>query len=49
MWYVAQFMQGLSVDEALKQLSFIKGKGAIIAKEVNTKQNWNFISSKATL
>jgi len=34
MWYVSQFMQGLSVDEALKQLQFIKGKGAIIAKEV---------------
>jgi len=35
MWPIANFVKGLSVDEAIKQLSFMKGlKGAAIAKEV---------------
>lgn len=28
MWYVASFIRGMSVDEALKQLSFVLKKGA---------------------
>lgn len=34
MWYIASFVRGISVDEAVKQLSFLKKKGAAIAKEV---------------
>ena len=34
MWHVANFVKGLSVDEAIKQLQFQRTKGAIIAKEV---------------
>ncbi|XP_032686817.1 39S ribosomal protein L22, mitochondrial [Odontomachus brunneus] len=34
MWYIASFVRGMSVDEAVKQLSFISKKGAAIAKEV---------------
>jgi len=34
MWPVANFVKGLSVDEAIKQLSFQNNKGAKIAKEV---------------
>ncbi|XP_024872808.1 39S ribosomal protein L22, mitochondrial [Temnothorax curvispinosus] len=34
MWYIAGFVRGMSVDEAVKQLSFLHKKGAIIAKEV---------------
>lgn len=34
MWYIACFVRGMSVDEAVKQLSFISKKGAAIAKEV---------------
>lgn len=34
MWYVACFVRGMSVDEAVKQLSFVPKKGAAIAKEV---------------
>ncbi|XP_023346698.1 39S ribosomal protein L22, mitochondrial [Eurytemora carolleeae] len=34
MWPISNFVKGLSVDEAIKQLSFIKLKGAVIAKEV---------------
>lgn len=34
MWYIACFVRGMSVDEAIKQLSFLKKKGAVIAKEV---------------
>jgi large subunit ribosomal protein L22 len=34
MWHMAQFVRGLSVDEALKQLQFIDKKGAFIAAEV---------------
>jgi len=34
MWHVANFVKGLTVDEAIKQLQFTKSKGAIIAKEV---------------
>lgn len=28
MWYIASFIRGLSIDEALKQLSFVLKKGA---------------------
>lgn len=34
MWYIASFLRGMSVDETVKQLSFLKKKGAAIAKEV---------------
>ncbi|KAL0117839.1 hypothetical protein PUN28_008912 [Cardiocondyla obscurior] len=34
MWYIASFVRGMSVDEAVKQLSFLCKKGAVIAKEV---------------
>lgn len=34
MWYIAGFVRGMSVDEAVKQLSFLHKKGAEIAKEV---------------
>ncbi|KYN04531.1 PREDICTED: 39S ribosomal protein L22, mitochondrial [Cyphomyrmex costatus] len=34
MWYIAGFVRGMSVDEAVKQLSFMYKKGAEIAKEV---------------
>ncbi|GIY89892.1 39S ribosomal protein L22, mitochondrial [Caerostris darwini] len=34
MWYIACLVRGMSVDEAIKQLSFIPKKGAVIAKEV---------------
>lgn len=34
MWYVAKFMRGLNVDEAIKQLSFIAYKSAQISKNV---------------
>jgi len=33
MWYIAGFVRGMSVDEAVKQLSFMHRKGAEIAKE----------------
>lgn len=34
MWYIACLVRGMSVDEAVKQLSFLHKKGAEIAKEV---------------
>lgn len=34
MWWLAQFVRGLSVDEAIKQLQFINKKGAFVAAEV---------------
>lgn len=34
MWYIAGFVRGMTVDEAVKQLSFMYRKGAAIAKEV---------------
>jgi hypothetical protein len=34
MFYFASFVRGLTVDEAIKQLSFIQKKGAGIVKEV---------------
>lgn len=34
MWYIACFVRGMTVDEAVKQLSFLNRKGAVIAKEV---------------
>lgn len=33
MWYIAILVRGMSVDEAVKQLSFVPKKGAVIAKE----------------
>ncbi|KAK2583064.1 hypothetical protein KPH14_009097 [Odynerus spinipes] len=33
MWYIAGFVRGMSVDEAVKQLSFMHKKGAVIVKE----------------
>ncbi|XP_026765367.1 39S ribosomal protein L22, mitochondrial [Galleria mellonella] len=33
MWYIACFVRGMTVDEAVKQLSFVNKKGAIFAKE----------------
>ncbi|XP_071087657.1 large ribosomal subunit protein uL22m-like [Haliotis cracherodii] len=34
MWYIAVMIRGMSIDEALKQLSFYKRKGAAVVKEV---------------
>lgn len=34
MWYIAAFVRGMSVDEALKQLKFVLKKGATSVKEV---------------
>lgn len=34
MWYIAAFIRGMSVDEALKQLKFINKKGARVVEEV---------------
>ncbi|KAL0269013.1 UNVERIFIED_CONTAM: hypothetical protein PYX00_010760 [Menopon gallinae] len=33
MWYLACLVRGMSIDEALKQLQFVKKKGAEIARE----------------
>lgn len=33
MWYVASFVRGMSVDEALKQLPMVGLKGATIVKD----------------
>lgn len=33
MWYIACFVRGMSVEEALKQLQCLKSKGSLIAKE----------------
>ncbi|XP_015126116.1 39S ribosomal protein L22, mitochondrial [Diachasma alloeum] len=33
MWYIACFVRGMTVDEAVKQLSFCLKKGAVAAKE----------------
>lgn len=33
MWYIACFVRGMSVDEALRQLTYIPKKGAIAVKE----------------
>lgn len=33
MWYIACLIRGMSVDEALKQLSFVSKKGAVYVKE----------------
>ena len=41
MWHIAQFVRGLSVDEAIKQLNFINKKGAFIAAEVGIEKNMN--------
>merc|ERR1711928_278373 len=34
MWYVASMIRGMSIGEALKQLSFVDKKGAVHVKEV---------------
>ena len=34
MWYICSLIRGLTVDEAVKQLSFINSKGAQLAKEM---------------
>lgn len=34
MWYIASFIRGMTVDEALKELKFCKLKGARIVEEV---------------
>nr|XP_031826724.1 39S ribosomal protein L22, mitochondrial [Nomia melanderi] len=34
MWYIACFVRGMTVDEAVKQLSFLHKKGAAIVKDV---------------
>lgn len=34
MWYIATLVRGMSVDEAVKQLSFVLKKGATDIKEV---------------
>lgn len=33
MWYIASMVRGMTVDEALKQLSFVPKKGAVSIKE----------------
>lgn len=33
MWYIASFIRGMTVDEALKQISFVLKKGAVPVKE----------------
>ncbi|XP_041972875.1 39S ribosomal protein L22, mitochondrial [Aricia agestis] len=33
LWYVASFVRGMTVDEAIKQLSFVHKKGAAFVKE----------------
>lgn len=33
MWYIASFIRGMSIDEALKQLSFTLKKGATDVKQ----------------
>lgn len=33
MWYIAAFVRGMTVDEAVKQLSFVLKKGAVSVKE----------------
>ncbi|KAI4489323.1 hypothetical protein M0804_004821 [Polistes exclamans] len=33
MWYIASFVRGMTVDEAVKQLSFMHKKGATIVKD----------------
>jgi len=33
MWYIACMVRGLTVDEAVKQLSFVLKKGAVAIKE----------------
>lgn len=33
LWYIASLVRGMTVDEAVKQLSFINKKGAVFVKE----------------
>lgn len=34
MWYIASFIRGMSVDEAIRQLKFVTKKGAQDIREV---------------
>ena len=34
MWYVASMIRGMSIEEALKQLTFVDKQGAVHVKEV---------------
>lgn len=34
MWYICEFIKGMTIDEAMKQLSFVPKKGAIIMREI---------------
>lgn len=34
MWYVASFVRGMSIEEALKQLPLVGRKGATIVRDV---------------
>lgn len=33
MWYIASFVRGMSIDEALKQMSFVLKKGGADVKQ----------------
>jgi len=33
LWYIATLVRGMSIDEALKQIDYVKKKGASIVKE----------------
>lgn len=33
LWYIASFVRGMTVDEAVKQLSFVNKKGAVFVKD----------------
>lgn len=34
MWFICMLVRGLPIDEAVKQLSFVPKKGAVILKEI---------------
>ncbi|XP_064609082.1 large ribosomal subunit protein uL22m-like [Liolophura sinensis] len=34
MWYIAAMIRGMSIDEAIKQVSFYKRKGSAVVREV---------------
>lgn len=34
MWYICMFVRGMAIDEAMKQLTFVPKKGAVILKEI---------------
>lgn len=33
MWYIASFIRGMTIDEAIKQLNFMPKKGAMFVKQ----------------